>query len=153
MFVILTPTAIDTQYEGYVYQLGSNEANGEKVTIEIKGELQGSIFTNKQFAGSLTIDGKQIPSHNAVEDTVTLELEESLGGLLVYSEQQGRSYNIIQYGELHQNGEFEEIVIKKFSEDNGWNGEDGMIIAAPASNKAQALNVANDILSPSNPLE
>ncbi|WP_188208293.1 hypothetical protein [Alkalibacillus aidingensis] len=151
-FLLQSPTSINKEYEGFIYQLGS-DAEGKKAKIEVNGELKNSIFDKNQFEGFISVNGEKIPPNNAVQDTVILDLEEQLGGLLIYTIQNERGESILQYGELHQNDEFKEVLITKFPEDGSWNVEDGIIIAAPANNKDEALNIANEIIDSTNPLE
>ncbi|WP_188207500.1 hypothetical protein [Alkalibacillus aidingensis] len=151
-FSLQSPTDINKEYEGFIYQLGS-DTEGKKVKIEVNGELKNAIFAKNQFEGFISTNGEKIPPNHALQDTVILDLEEQLGGLLIYTIQNERGESILQYGELHQHDEFKEILITKFPEDGSWNVEDGTIIAAPANNKDEALTIANEIIDSTNPLK
>ncbi|RXJ04342.1 hypothetical protein DS745_02860 [Anaerobacillus alkaliphilus] len=144
------PKKIEKVYNGVEFQLGSD--NEEKVTIYLKGKLTKSLFGEKIFRGTLQINDEIIPSGLAYEDTIEVVFGKVwVGGIIQYLEHTDDGLGqIYSYGIIYVNEDFTELTIAKNEQSgNGnseWNGENGRMISAPASNRVEALAISNRLL-------
>ncbi len=144
------PKKIEKVYDGVEFQLGSEKE--EKVTITLSGKLTKSLFGEKTFRGSLQINDEVIPSALAYEDTIEVIFGKIwVGGIIQYLEHTEDGLGrVFSYGIIYVNDDFSELTIAKNEQSgNGtseWNGENGRMISAPASNRVEALAISNRLL-------
>lgn len=149
------PKQINQTYEGILYQLGpENKDMEEQLTIEVNGEYRKGILRNDSFVGRIQVDGEMLPPDGAMETFLEIEFWErdplSRGGFIQYINMTDDGYSeIVTYGILFMSNDFSEITIAKHSQEgsgSSWNGEDGLMISAPAKNREEALSIANRLI-------
>ncbi|WP_096153279.1 MULTISPECIES: hypothetical protein [Bacillus] len=136
------PKKINKTYEGIYFQFGSeNSGFEEEITVEINGKYKKRIFGGDIFTGSLKIGETFIPYEKLI-------FGEIWGGAFM-----NRSTfsidpeNEISYGLFFANQDLSEISIAVHtwnqSSSSSWNGGDGFMISAPATNRQEALAITN----------
>ncbi|WP_277673829.1 hypothetical protein [Piscibacillus halophilus] len=125
-----TPTQIDKSLEGIHFQLEDPDTE-EMVMIEIEGELERTIKGGGFFEGELTIQGSKttIPQDDL---KVNIDYRDNEEGMLLYFSDEDTHLA----GNIFVHNDFEQVVI---------HDEDGSIVAAPASDQDEALDLARDL--------
>ena len=162
MLWYLSPHNVNKTFVGVLYQLGiENAHNAEQVTIEVHGKIQRHLFRPMSFKGRIRINDELLPPRGSFEDELTINLgKDHYGGPIHYFNRE--EMRIYSYGSLFFNKNFSQLTIVKYemrkngeNTSYGWNSENGWMIAAPAADRTEALQISNAFMSRSipNPLE
>ena len=122
---------IDKVFTGVSYKLGENNLASEKSTLKMKGTGKWNSTGDFSFQGNLEIDGK--------EYHLTYELDGS--NMLSYSSPEGYART---YGDVYLDRDFKSVSIRIL--DIGWSNEDGNMLTYPCDTKAEALEIANELM-------
>lgn len=158
-FWYTNPKELNKTFDGVFYQLGSENFGTEEILqIKVKGEVQRNLFGNKTFIGIIDIDGEVIPPPEARYDEVEFKIGSGYGNFGSISYIDDERDSIFTFGNIYVTDDFNAftIAIITNSESGGtWNSGDGMVISAQATNRKEALNIANELVNhPSlNPFE
>ena len=156
LFVILheITLAVDTSVDGIQYRI-NDPGYEERVTIKISGIYKESLFQDSKFTGKI-----QISNHDF---TQTYNAEIKFSGDFSYvtyynygdknfdhMKKTGIVETPITLGQICTSKSFKQILLTVF-EDNmgstgsGWNSQSGVIICAPATNRAEAVKLAEKL--------
>ena len=152
-------------FEGVLFQLGKENAqNVQSVQIEIKGIIQRHFFSSITFKGTIRIDDELLPPLESPDKKLKVQLGDDFnGGIIKYHRNPETILNILNpfyYGILVFNKDFSKMCILKYEQSESgmhrsWSGGDGMVYSAPATNRTEALSIANELMGTAlpNPLE
>ncbi|WP_206669687.1 hypothetical protein [Paenibacillus luteus] len=136
--------------EGVKYKLGVNdEQTVIPVSIHIDGKLSRSLIGRQTFKGKLSIEGEHIPVPEN-QDQLELHFEKNRSALMVYRYYENGQPKMYSYGQLYINKDFSELTIAVYTKDGegggSWDGNDGLMISAPASDRMNALQLSNRLM-------
>ncbi|TCZ68313.1 hypothetical protein E0485_03060 [Paenibacillus albiflavus] len=151
---MIYPTTVNFAVEGVKYRLGAENQNILKpVTIQVKGTMQKSLTGAKTFKGTLYIEGEEIPTA-AEQKELIIEFDPKGQGYLAFPNPPTYKPPNLSYGMSYINSDFTQISITVHEKDllnpgaGHWNSGDGLMIAAPAQNRADALHISNELMKP-----
>jgi len=137
--------------DGVLFQLETeNEQNVQPVQIEIEGVFQRHFFRPMTFEGTIRINDELLPFPDSVDKKLKIKLGDPMKdeGLIRFwrTSYYGVPY---YYGYLAVNHNVSKVAILKFNHNEqgtSWSSKDGMMISAPATNRAEALDIANELV-------
>lgn len=142
------PKKIDQTFNGYLFGTGEKDEINEEVTITVKGEMYKKLFGQDRFKGTIDIQG-DIPENLVLnEGHVEIVFIDNSGILSTFNFKR-------HYGQLFINSNFNKLAIIVFDEvertkdgaSYSWDPENGLVIAAPATNRIEALDLSNEIIN------
>jgi|GEM_PF-2500785 len=142
------PKKIDQTFNGYLFGTGEKDEINEEVTITVKGEMYKKLFGQDRFKGTIDIQG-DIPENLVLnEEDVVISFINNSGILSTFNFKR-------HYGQLFINSNFNKLAIIVFDEvertkdgaSYSWDPENGLGIAAPATNRIEALDLSNEIIN------
>lgn len=142
------PKKIDQTFNGYLFGTGEKDEIDEEVTITVKGEMYKKLFGQDRFKGTIDIQG-DIPENLVLnEGHVEIVFIDNSGILSTFNFKR-------HYGQLFINSNFNKFAIIVFDEvertkdgaSYSWDPENGLVIAAPATNRIEALDLSNEIIN------
>lgn len=142
------PKEIDQTFNGYLFGTGEKDEINEEVTITVKGEMYKKLFGQDRFKGTIDIQG-DIPENFVLnEGYVEIVFVENSGILSTFNFKR-------HYGQLFINSNFNKLAIIVFDEvertkdgaSYSWDPENGLVIAAPATNRIEALDLSNEVIN------
>lgn len=142
-----SPKPLNHTFEGISYQLGTNQ-NVKPEIIHIEGTLQRNWNGARTFSGIIEIEDEELPIPN---HEITIKFETEGRGSMRYSGfSEGKLYSH-SYGSLYIEKDFSSFTIAKYIHEkdfrrSSWSGKDGLMISAPASNRAEALTLSNELM-------
>ncbi len=148
------PRTICKSYTGLKYKLGvENINNVEEVTVEIDGKVITDFWLNKRFEGKFYISNideliRNKDYINRLKDIdVRFKYNRMWGSLLSYTIINPPGKGLLLDGELigiiYHDINFKELTVLCGS---SWSGEDGLMITAPATNRADAIKISNKLM-------
>lgn len=147
-FVIMSiGTNIDVEIIGVRYQLGKDNVEYEEpITLKFEGKYVNSFF-NHVFIGDVYIDGHKLNELNNSKTTLKFD---KYNRAQLYD----TTYNamLIFPGSIYINDDFSKVTIcisEPSDEDPNsmhWDSGTGIMMAAPASNREQALAISNEVM-------
>jgi len=143
-FWYFTPKQINKTMHGFSYQLG-NEESGENIDIKINGELRKTFTGKKIFKGIIDIEGIDYPI-TPQEREVELNFVENQAFMVYKYIDNDYEAEMFHLGAIHINNTFSQLTIRKRDKDGSWNGNKGLMITAPATDRKQALKISNELL-------
>lgn len=157
------PKSVSLRLEGLEYRLG--EANRDEVNpivLVIDGRLKRSLFGNTTFTGQLYVEGEQLPILKGWREVSLSFIDDKFAFLGYFTAIDGVPMHY-GYGSLFVNRDFSAFTISKYEREtpdashSGWSSEDGKMVTAPASTRAEAIELSNalmrDMLRDARPLE
>ncbi|MDA8204929.1 MAG: hypothetical protein M0Z36_02600 [Thermaerobacter sp.] len=146
------PRSVAVTLHGVQYKLGTPKQGVTPVTLTLHGTRERSMFGPETFHGIVDIYGATMPDRTNGK-YLTIPFEPHFGGLLVYY---SRSNQFREYGAIYPNGSFTKLVVQEWQH-SSWSGADGLVVAAPARTRAQALRLSNKLMKsflfPGHPLK
>jgi len=151
-FFLYWPRQVHLDVQGVKYRLGeANAGREELVQVKIDGEVWKDWKGAPTFSGTIDIEGSDIPLTES-EQKIKINLGEGAGSRLIayngYHEITGPFRYI--YGSLYADDPLRNVSINVFEqkEDGGseWSSDSGLMVSAPASNRTEALEVANKLM-------
>lgn len=154
------PKEVKINAQGIKYRLGTEHDESEKlVNVNIEGKLYKKISGERRFEGTIDIEGEEIPVPKD-QRKLNIPITNDGWGAISYpyftyrKEDNGvASTNIYQYGSLVINNDFSKVTILVSDQNqvkgNGgisWSEEDGQMITVPASSRAEAIHISNEIM-------
>lgn len=139
------PKKINETFEGVLFQLGSDNTDvNEILEIQLKGKVKRGLFGNKTFNGLIEIDGEVIPPSEAKDDEIEFEFGNGVlkGSPIRYIDVE--QDHVFTYGTIYMQDDMRRFIITVIV-GNSWNSGDGMVIAAPATSRAQGLKITNEL--------
>ena len=147
----LVPKTIDHKLEGVKYRLGAaNREYEEPVSIDIKGKMKKKLNGERIFTGMIDIEGVELPQSDGEIIFETTFREDS--GMLAFFYGADNRIQHYMYGSLYANDDLSELAITVSEPEGleeaskGWSGKDGLMIAAPAGNREEALQISQRYL-------
>ena len=138
------PQHINKTFSGVEYHAGVASATVKPVTVQVNGTLQRSIRGILTFQGIIKLEGntQTNPDNNR---PLTVHFNGPGGmGFMVYGYYTNGTPVTRAYGNIFLNHNFSKLVILESK--GGWTAIDGLTIAAPASNRSQALSISNKLM-------
>jgi hypothetical protein len=127
------------------------------VTLTLHGSRDRSLFGPETFYGTVDIAGGATMPYRANGTPLTLSFTPQFGGLISFDYQSNPYY---VYGALYPNRSFTRFVVTEWQGHGrgaSWSGATGLVIAAPARTRAQALRLSNKLMKayllPGHPLK
>lgn len=151
-FFLYWPRQVHLDVQGVKYRLGeANAGHEELVQVKIDGEVWKDWKGASTFSGTIDVEGSDIPLTES-KQKIKINLDEEAGSRLIayngYDEITG-PFRFI-YGSLHADDRLQNVTINIFEqkEDGGseWSSASGLMVSAPASNRTEALEVANQLM-------
>jgi len=141
-------TKLDVELVGIRYRLGEDNIKYEEsVTLKFEGRYVNSFF-KRSFIGDIYINSYKLNKINNSKTQITFNEHNSAQ---LYDT--NHNNDIILTDRIYINDDFTKVAIcvgESFDEDStskSWNSSTGLIIAAPASNREQALMVSNEVMN------
>lgn len=144
----LVPKPVHKKLDGFAYQLG-NEEGGEMVEIEIDGKQRYTFTGTRIFTGTIEVEGQELPVPPQARE-LELKFEAGNSSALFYlyltKENGNPKYEIYSLGQINTNKDFSQLTIRKLNEEGSWSGSEGWMIAAPATNRKEALEISDKLI-------
>lgn len=135
---------INKTLSGFEKQLGNGEYN-KKVTITVRGSYKQYILKNDKFEGSIS---SNIYGEIWNKSHGEIIFRDNIGYINYVGVDDNGFPRIEDFGMLICNSNVDEILVlayQKIGNTNGWSGEDGLYISAPAKNKEEVIKVAKKL--------
>lgn len=133
------PRPVAMTLHGVQYTLGSPGQAVTPVTLTLHGSRDRSMFGSETFSGTVDITGSTWPDRaNGQYQTIPFDPE----GLIVYY---SRSNQFHTYGAIYPNRSFTAFAVQEWN-NSGWSAANGLVIAAPAKTRRQALRLSNELM-------
>lgn len=129
---------IDCTLQGIQCRLGDADYI-ENRTVYIKGVYSNYLFRDDKFNGKIEVEGYEYTS--GVD--VALFFVGNAAGISIYDD----TVKEHRYMSMYTTPTFSKLVLLVFELEgmgSSWSGENGLIIAAPATDRKQAVNVAKE---------
>ncbi len=156
LFVILheITLAVDTNIEGIQYRI-NDPGYEERVTIKISGVYKESLFQDSTFTGKI-----QISNHDFTQNyNADIKFNGDFSYVTYYNygdknfdhmKETGVVEIPITLGQICTSKSFKQILLTVFEENidasgSGWSAENGVVICAPATNRADAVKLAEKL--------
>lgn len=160
-YIYFYPKEVKWNAQGIKYRLGTENSASEKlVHVHIEGKLHKKISgkrIERRFKGTINIEGEKLP-HDLASTPLEIPFTDDGWGSIAYPQFEYSKVNgatigssTYWYGSLVINNDFTKVTIfvtDQHSEDstgNGWDSTNGQMITAPASSRAEAINITNEI--------
>lgn len=142
---------IDAQ--GFKYRLGhpEDEVTGA-VHVRIEGKMYKSFTGNRRFNGTVELEGEEMP---VPENQRQIDINFGRNNwatqfLYAYVDPHGRP-QFHSVGSMYVSRDFSQVVIALNEPEgdgrSGWNGGDGLMLAAPAEGRAEAVALSNKLMA------
>jgi hypothetical protein len=147
------PKKIDLHVEGIKYQLGDEHKEMAKpITVHIEGKMEKSLNGVTSFKGTIDFEGEQIPVP-ADQRELYITLGKDGQGLIVYADYSEAKPWVYSYGVIYTK-DFNKVAFAVYKRNDadanstggGWSSGDGLMIAAPAMDRIEALDVSNELM-------
>lgn len=138
------PKHVTKTFTGVEYHAGVASAAVKPVRVTVTGTLQRFIGGILTFEGIIKLEGntQTNPDNNRL---LTVHFDGPGGmGLIDYGYYTNGTPVTHPYGNIFISHNFAELVI--LESNGGWTSTDGLTIAAPASNRSQALSISNNLM-------
>lgn len=149
MAYIFYPRTVDFEAQGMKYRLGSPGAAEERLLkVSIKGKVYRSFNGDRTFKGRIDLEGEEIPERAGETESKKFRGIEYYWILYHYADKDGKPRQHMM-GNLFMNDDFSKIAIAMFDHEEdrtGWSGDSGLMVAAPASNREEAVALSNEIM-------
>ena len=150
------PKKYEVTIEAVSYQLGHKNSDIVKpVSIQINGKLSRNLKGYKKFKGTINIEDENIPISEGSKE-LDIKFQVNGEGYMIYSDIKDGQIKMFSFGSVFISEDCTKISISKFTEDKdlnssqrGWNGEDGLMISGPATNRLEALEISNELMKKS----
>ncbi|SMF80716.1 hypothetical protein SAMN05661091_1874 [Paenibacillus uliginis N3/975] len=144
----MVPKSIHHTVEGVKYRLGiENKDFEESVTVNINGKMKRNFKGERIFTGTIHIENEEPPVPVNQRELVIKFFGDNSPALIAYRGYSDNSLYAYNYGTMYTNTDMSEFTIEVFEESGsggrGWNGGDGLMISAPASDRTEALEISN----------
>lgn len=144
------PREVNLEAQGIQYRLGHPSAeNTRPLRVSIQGKIYRSLNGDRTFTGTVDLEGVDIPvpKNQRVMDFKSFQGSKAFHLAYAYNHN-GKPY-IYMMGMLYPNDDFSAAVITlvEYKEDGGsWSGSDGLMVAAPAANREEAVALSNELM-------
>ena len=140
------PVKVDQTINGITYKCGELDYS-EKMTLVLDGHYYHHIFKSDEYIGKIYIVEMELKDSISKQNITNITFSMKIGGGLYYqdfSNQSGSGYTF--FGGVLLNPKGPEVVITIQDESGGWNSGNGIVFAAPASDRAQAISLTNELM-------
>ncbi len=151
------PKKINLNVKGIKYQLGEeNKDMSRPVAVYIEGKMERSLRGVVSFKGTIDVEGEEIPVP-VDQRELNITLGKDLLGVITYAYfDEGKPW-LYSYGYIYTNRDFSKVAIAVYKRNDsndtdpnstggGWTSGDGLMIAAPAKDRTDALEVSNELM-------
>jgi hypothetical protein len=137
-------------FEGVLFQLGAENVHiVQPVEVEIKGVIKRYFFKPRVFEGTMRIGDERLPPPGSREEKLKIRLGKLEESQIRTYDENGDFY-FLGLLRLNHNVSKVAITVNEQLENSAthWSSKDGMVIAAPATNRAEALAIADELIRP-----
>jgi hypothetical protein len=146
------PNTVDIEAQGMKYRLGTPGAPEERLlNVRIKGTIYRENFMgDRRFHGTIELEGEEIPVPAAYRKTDFVRPRgfEYYFIFFHYVDRLGRLQNV-HLGLLFLDEDAGRVAIAMYEPEEdgaGWNSDTGLMVAAPASNREEAVALSNELM-------
>jgi hypothetical protein len=146
------PITVDFEAQGMKYRLGSPGAPEERLlSVRIKGKIyRENLKGDRRFHGTIELEGEEIPVPERFRETDFMKFRgaDHYFVWFPYVDRFGRPDQYIM-GNLFMNDDFSRMALTLFEYEEtgrGWGADDGLMVAAPASNREEAVALSNALM-------
>ena len=138
-------------FEGVLFQLGAENAHHvQAVEVEIKGVMKRyfDFYTPRIFEGTIRIHDQLLPPPGSPDEKLKVYFSRkpiSEGTIQYRLNESEKPFVIDLYGKVEFNFNLSKMAIMIYDERDSFNSGNGMMIAAPAANRAEALKIADKL--------
>ncbi len=145
---------INKEFPAVKYRLGDEETF-ENITIKINGVYQRRLFFSDVFKGSIYIEGYEFTGTTSASiNSVILSdiyFEKDGSGWYRYLKTDNGELQKLMMGTIYMDDNFSRVALTVHDDSvdssvTGWSIENGLIIAAPAKTKEEAVKISNQLL-------
>lgn len=144
------PKEVDFEAQGMKYRLGAAGAPEERpLKVSIQGKLYRNLKGDLTFKGTVGLEGEELP---VPEDQRAVKITKYKGldsYWLVYPYIEDAKPHIFSMGQLFTDDDFGRIAIQLYEHEavgGHWDAESGLMIAAPATDREEAVALSNELL-------
>lgn len=144
------PVRIQTTLEG-VLTRGGISSFSEEYTLEIDGRYYRNLFRDDEFLGTFAIKEIELRKDFNREETVSIRFDENGRGHLYYPVEEpdggpGIYYVSMVFMDIKDMKVAMGIHEETASGQSGWGSSGGLIFAAPAKSRSQAIEITNELM-------
>lgn len=151
MFVVYSyyPKEVLINTQGIKYRLGNVEYE-QSIHVLIKGKMYKSFSGNRTFRGVIELEGEEVPVPQS-QRQLELHFYKEYQAVLIYPYfENGKIYHHL-VGTLYLDRDFTKATIalleKKDNQQGSWDGTNGLMVTAPASNRREAIEISNELMN------
>ncbi len=140
-------TKIDVELDGIQFRLGTDNIEHEvSVALRFDGRYVNS-FLGHNFEGDIYIDGHKLNEN--IKGKTSIPFNKYNSGPFYDT---GFDYNTVVIGMIYINDDFSKVAIcinessSEHPDSKYWDSDTGFMVAAPASNREQALAISNEVM-------
>ena len=144
------PVSINENIDGILYR-GNLPQYSENYTLVMEGHYYRNPFSKNEFLGRFYIDGIDLPDKLEQSGNVNIKFDKKGQGALYYqSNEPEDGLSWFSIGSVYFDINDQKVVVAVFdgagTGSGEWNSGDGLIFAAPAANRSEALAVTNELM-------
>ncbi|OWR31398.1 hypothetical protein CDO73_06620 [Saccharibacillus sp. O23] len=144
------PKPVHLDAQGWSYRLGGQDAQqGQAAKVVLDGEVWRDWTGKRTFSGTIEVEGHEAPAPEG-QRKIQVRLDEGPADrVVVYGWIDQDGPHTEAYGALYANRGMDKIALRLFESEGmgkGWSSASGLIVSAPASDREEALNVANELM-------
>ena len=151
VFVIYSyyPKDVLINTQGIKYRLGNVEYE-QSIHVLVKGKMYKSFSGNRTFRGVIELEGEDLPVPQSQRQLELHFFKEFFAVFIYPYVENGRPFHHI-VGTLYLDKDFTKATItlleKQEDQRESWNGTNGLMITAPASNRREAIDISNELMN------
>jgi hypothetical protein len=139
----LVPRHVSLTVHGIQFAANRPFLPTKHVTLQLNGTVRGSLWGKRVFQGTVSVHGATEPNRDNTR-SVAVVFNPSMGGEILYWSWKTQTY--YDYGEMFANPGFNNFAVLEYrSAQHGWTENGGLVIAAPAQTRSQAVALANHL--------
>lgn len=157
LVVEYAPKDVQLHAQGVKYQLGT-DLSEQLVDVNIVGKLSKSWDGERRFHGTIDIEGEDLPISENYRNISSPFFDNGFAHI-IYPHFQYDKYtgavigsSFYLFGAIVINEDFSKVAILVNDQDKtkdgavGWSQENGQVVTVPATNRAEAINVSNEVM-------
>ncbi|MBU9720055.1 MULTISPECIES: hypothetical protein [Bacillaceae] len=144
------PIELNKSYKGIQFKLGTENAGmEERVTVELSGEVRRTVFGKNIFNGKIELHGDAM-DQVGLKEQVEFSLGNGYGNGGSISYIDDVTDKVLYFGTMYISDDYISIAIERNEQieagSSVWTSENGIVISAPASNREEGLEIANELM-------
>ena len=140
------PRNVAISLKGVEYRLGAPQTGVRPITLSLHGVFSPSLFGSPTFSGVIDVRGS-VPRDRLNGQTEQITFADHAGSILSSYARAGVIHDYL-FGSLFPNARFTQFALLVRDPNGTWSTGNGLMIAAPARTRRQALRLSNALLKP-----